>query len=200
VIGKVVQGQNHLTYVAQIYGAGEVDETPQPADYALGTFVRVALAEPPGGWLVGLIYDTTLLNPEFGRFGPRLSPLEELAVFSPDYLNEKAVLVGIMMLGSLTAQGQASQEVPQLAARTDSRVERLTPAQLRRFHGPPDAPQLVYIPRLLALNSPLVFDVVGLVLGQLRPLYPQAEILKVFDLLADELRWQRQVAPFGGGR
>jgi hypothetical protein len=198
VIGKIVQGQSHLAYIAQIYQAGEVEIVPQPADYALGTFVRVALAEPPGGWLVGLIYDTTLLNPEFGRFGPRLSPLEELAVFSPDYINEKAVLVGIVMVGSLDTQGRPSQEVPTLAARTDSPVERLTAAQLRRFHGPPEALHLVYIPRLLTLNSPLIFDVVGLVLDQLRPLYPQTKLLQMFDLLADEMRWQRQIAPFGG--
>ena len=37
-----------------------------------------------------MIYNTILMNPEFGSLGPRLSPKSELEIFSPDYLNEKA--------------------------------------------------------------------------------------------------------------
>ena len=46
IIGKLVQGRSHLDYVVQIYGPGEIEVTPQPEDYALGSFVRVA---QPGG-------------------------------------------------------------------------------------------------------------------------------------------------------
>lgn len=197
IIGKLVHSYGHLDYVAQIYGAGEVEVTPQPSHYALGTFVRVALPPSIGGWLVGLICDTTLLNPEFGRLGPRLSNSNELAVFSPDYLHEKAVLVAVMMLGQIAANGQVSQEVPSLAATSDSPVERLTKAQIRTFHGEPDAFAMTYAPRLLKSDSALAIDILGLVLNQLRPLYPHAELQQIFDVISDELRWRRQVTPFG---
>src|SRR5262249_38485195 len=42
---------------------------------------------------IGLIYDTILVNPAFGALGPRLSNDEQVEIFSPDYLSERAVLV-----------------------------------------------------------------------------------------------------------
>jgi len=69
--------------------------------------VRVALNDDR--WLVGLIYDTMLFHPGFGRLGPRLSPEPELAVFSPDYLNEKATLVGITAVGMMDGAGNVGQ-------------------------------------------------------------------------------------------
>ena len=94
MFGKLIKSNAHTDYVCQIYGPGEVDASPSPADYAFGTFVRIPLAVGYGH-LVGVIYDTVLLNPEFGNLGPRLSPVSDLAVFSPDYLAEKVTLVGI---------------------------------------------------------------------------------------------------------
>lgn len=73
VIGKVVKSNSHLDYVCQVYGPGETASTPLASDYAFGNFVRILIKERPKTWLVGLIYDTVLLNPEFGRLGPRLS-------------------------------------------------------------------------------------------------------------------------------
>ncbi|HKS71446.1 MAG TPA: hypothetical protein VJQ45_13565, partial [Ktedonobacterales bacterium] len=50
-------------------------------------------------WAIGLIYDTILLNPAFGALGPRLSSDAQNALFAPDYLAERAVLVSILLLG-----------------------------------------------------------------------------------------------------
>jgi hypothetical protein len=109
-LGKIVKSYSHIHYVCQIDGPLEVDAPPDPSDYAFGRFARVALRsgnqsevalrketapgsndEPPG-YVVGVIYDTTLLNPEFGTLGPRLSNDTQVALFSPDYLSEKAEL------------------------------------------------------------------------------------------------------------
>ncbi|HEV8193893.1 MAG TPA: hypothetical protein VGP82_20785, partial [Ktedonobacterales bacterium] len=51
-------------------------------------------------WAIGLIFDTILVNPAFGTLGPRLSSDEQVELFSPDYLSERAVLVSILLLGT----------------------------------------------------------------------------------------------------
>jgi hypothetical protein len=100
LIGKLVGSNSHTDYVCQAYGPGEVEAPSSPADHAFGTSVRIPLGGGRGR-LVGLIYDTVLLNPDFGNLGPRLSPAPDLAVFSPDYLAEKVTLVGITAIGAL---------------------------------------------------------------------------------------------------
>ena len=95
ILGKVIKSNGHVDYVCQIYGPGETALPPAPEDYAFGTFVRIAL--PDEASLIGLVYDTILMNPEFGNLGPRLSPSADLEIFSPDYLREKVVLVGLVL-------------------------------------------------------------------------------------------------------
>ncbi|MCB0148816.1 MAG: hypothetical protein KDE01_14335, partial [Caldilineaceae bacterium] len=84
-IGKIVKSNSHVDYVCQVYVFGEVPQPPDPADYGFGAFVAAEL-EPDGAGsprLIGLIYNTLLMNPEFGSLGPRLSPRAEVEVFSP---------------------------------------------------------------------------------------------------------------------
>ncbi len=113
-IGKIVKSNSHVDYVCQVHNPGETEYAPLPHDYAFGTFVRVELTGQPG-YLVGLIYSTILMNPEFGNLGPRLSPASDLEVFSPDYLREQATLVGILAVGQVTSDGQTLQGVPLVA-------------------------------------------------------------------------------------
>jgi hypothetical protein len=87
-------------------GAGE--RAPAADALALTTPPRGEGAGGRGSWAVGLIYDTILVNPAFGTLGPRLSNDEQVALFSPDYLSERAVLVSILLLGSITARPGAA--------------------------------------------------------------------------------------------
>ena len=80
-------------------------------------------------------------------------------------------------------------------------MERLTTAQIQAFHGEPGAFDMAYVPRLItALEIPRALDVLALVLNQLRPLFPEAALRQFFDLLVDDLRWRRQITPFGRGQ
>jgi len=195
-IGKIIKSNSHTDYICQVYGPGEVKTPPTREDYAFGTFVRVELGDER--WLVGIIYDTMLFNPDFGRLGPRLSPEPELAVFSPDYLNEKAILVGIAAVGMMDATGNVVQGVPALAASTDALVERMTDDQVRTFHQGNPIPQLAYAPLLLAQGSPLALPLLQTVIARLMALFPnQADLLAV---LQDDLAWKAQVGPLGGAR
>ena len=68
-LARIVKSNSHVEYVAQVMRPGEVDEAPAAADYAFGTFV--AIPRSSGDVAVGVVFDTTLVNPEFGALGPR---------------------------------------------------------------------------------------------------------------------------------
>lgn len=199
-LGKLVKSNSHIDYVCQIYGPSETEVLPLPTDYAFGTFVRIALPTQTKSWLIGLIYDTVLLNPDFGRLGPRLSTQSELAVFSPDYLNEKATLVGIVTIGALEVGGTTFQGVPPLSALTDAQVEKLTDDQVVAFHTGNPSMHLAYAPLLLTQATPLAPYLLQIVLKRLKALFSQSENNKMLELMLDNLIWQSQVGPFGGGR
>lgn len=198
LLGKIVKSNSHTDYVCQLYGPGEVQDCPAPRDHAFGTFVRIALPIQPTSWLVGLIYDTVLVNPDFGRLGPRLSPQTELAVFSPDYLNEKAILVGITAVGTLTVDGRATQGVPAMAATTDALVERMSDDEVRIFHGGASTLSLAYAPLLLSQGTPLAPHLLHSVLSRLSELLTNPAQVALLVLIKDGLLWQSQIGILEG--
>jgi hypothetical protein len=195
-IGKLVKSNSHTDYICQIYGPGEIETPPTPVDHAFGTFVRIPLDNAAND-LVGLIYDTQLFNPDFGNLGPRLSPAPDLAVFSPDYLAEKATLIGITAVGTLAPDGTATHGVPLLAARIDALVERMDDSAVRTFHrAPGGGVRLGYAPLLLSLGSPLARYLLLHVVDRLTALFPGQEAH--LSVLRGELAWQAMVGPVGG--
>jgi hypothetical protein len=136
------------------------------------------------------------MNPEFGNLGPRLSPPAELEVFSPDYLQEQATLVGIVAVGQVTSGGP-HQGVPYLAATVGAEVTTMTADEVRSFHVPAsgDGLALAYAPLLLAQGDPLVPHLLLNVISRLDNLFPsQARQLAV---LRGNLAWKTVVAPVG---
>ena len=199
LIGKLVKSNSHTDYVCQVYGPGEVETPPVPADHAFGTFVRIPLDETASD-LVGVVYDTVLLNPDFGNLGPRLSPAPDLAIFSPDYLAEKVTLVGVTAIGTLGPDGAATHGVPSLAAQIDVLVERMDDDAIRAFHRPASSNSagvhLGYAPLLLALGSPLSRLLLLRVVDRLIALFPGREAH--LSVLRGELAWQTVIGPLGG--
>lgn len=193
-IGKIVNSSSHIEYICQVYGPGEVECCPLPEDYAFGTFVGIE--RPDGGHLVGAIWNTSLLNPEFGNLGPRLSPSSDLAVFSPDYLSEKVTLVAVVMLGSLEPGGAARQGVPALAASIDAQVRLLERDEIVAFHQAEGRLQLGYLPMLASLTSNPLAPYLSLrIVELLGDLFPdEASRLAI---LADNLAWKTRVEPVG---
>lgn len=196
ILGKIVKSNSHTDYVCQIYGPGEVETPPAPADYAFGSFVHISLGASYGH-LIGVIYDTMLLNPDFGNLGPRLSTAQDLAIFSPDYLAEKVTLVGITVVGMVSPADAPLHGVSPLAAQIDALVERLDTEAVRAFHQTPGGGvQIGYAPLLLALGSPLARHLVLHLVAYLEQLFPaQAATLTV---LRQELAWQTAIGPLGG--
>jgi hypothetical protein len=233
-IGKIVKSDSHINYVCQIYGPREVEVEPGPADYAFGRFVRVAIrsnqaddadhalddvlgiSQEPITYAVGVIYDTILLNPAFGALGPRLSNETQVELFSPDYIAEKAVLIYVMVLGTMEVQRAPEGEmrvlsamhgVPPLSLELGSEIETVTDEEVRAFHffsdpvesGMSDATtpylHMGYLPHIIAQRSSLLPMVTLRIIDQLERLFPQN--LSVLSIVKHNFAWRLKVETTG---
>lgn len=228
-IGKIVGSESHVRYTCQIFGPGEVASPPDPSAYAFGSFVRIPLrtaraapdvtdaamrgdalpstqAQPL--YAVGFIYDTILVNPAFGALGPRLSNDEQLTVFSPDYLAERAVLVSILALGTMRGDGAAGAPAgrvthgpPALAPDLGAAVEPLTEAQVRAFHVFADSPRerpylhLGYLPHTVTQGHPLLPLAMLRTVERLETLLP--ENVALLAIVKRNLAWRLKVLAAG---
>ena len=227
-IGKIVGSESHVRYTCQIFGPGEVAAPPDPAAYAFGSFVRIPLrtalaapdvtgavrgdvlpsTQPQPLYAVGFIYDTILVNPAFGALGPRLSNDEQLAVFSPDYLAERAVLVSILALGTIRGDGAAGAPAgrvthgpPALAPDLGAAVEPLSEAQVRAFHIFGDSPRerpylhLGYLPHTVTQGHPLLPLAMLRTVERLETLLPDNAAL--LAIVKRNLAWRLKVLAAG---
>jgi hypothetical protein len=157
---------------------------------------------------VGLIYDTILLNPAFGSLGPRLSNDEQVALFSPDYLAERAVLVSILLLGTLTAQRggavHVSHGVPPIAPDLSAEVSALPDEDLRAFHFFADhaAPggarpylHMGYLPHAVAQDNPLLPMAMLRTIERLERLFPENAAL--LSIVKRNFAWRLKVQTAG---
>lgn len=194
LLGKIIQSNSHLDFLCQIYREDEIENPPNAQDFALGRFVSVDL--PDGSQMVGVIYNTQLFNPDFGRLGPRLSPQSELKIFSPDYLQERATLILIAALGTLQSGNTATQTPPTLTPDPDARVHALSDEDTRSFHDIKGQFQMAYAPFLLGQRSPSTSELLIIIVDQLIELFPDQ--VRLLSLIRDDLLWRARVSPFGG--
>ncbi len=192
-IGKIVSASSHIDYVCQVFAKGEAEVVPEPSDYGFGQFVAIEAAD--GSSLVGLVHNTSLLNPEFGNLGPRLSPHEDLAVFAPDYLSEQATLVAILVVGLLDAHLQARQGVPSIAAHPDARARALARAEIDAFHRAHGHLQMAYLPLLTGLQSALAPSLLEQTFALLSTLFP-ADSARI-NVLRANVAWRARILPTG---
>lgn len=232
-IGKIVRSESHVRYTCQIYAPGEVATPPQPVDYAFGSFVGIPLratvddatrallpaplaanAAPDGlpaageTWAVGLIYDTILVNPAFGTLGPRLSNDEQVTLFSPDYISERAALVSILLLGTISRQSsgalRVAHGVPALAADLGTEVTGLPDNAVRAFHvfadesGPGGTRAYLhmgYLPHAIAQNHPLLPTAMLQTIERLERLLPENTAL--LAIVKRNFAWRLKVEATG---
>lgn len=197
-IGKVVSSNSHIDYVCQVYGPGEFESPPPPADYAFGSFVVIGMegAQVPGDKLIGVIYNTLLVNPDYGSLGPRLSSRQDLEIFSPDYLSETATLIGIMVLGGFDADGSAHQGVPGPASAINASVYKLSEDEIRAFHRNAQGRlQLHYAPLLMNQGNPLISPLFINIVDQLSTLFPDQQ--QQLTVMRNNLAWKNIVRPAG---
>jgi hypothetical protein len=230
IIGKIVKSSSHINYVCQIYGPLEIEAPPDVVDYAFGHFVRVAVPLRRSGisrngqekeqysdeasiyHIVGVIYDTQLLNPSFGSLGPRLSSETQVELFSPDYLSEQAVLVHLVVLGMMEQHGHSSSllkfsivhGIPSFPLELNSSVETMTDEDVHRFHLFHDRVDVQnqyeylhmgYLPHMIAQRNSLIPLVILRIIDQLEQLFPQH--LSLLSILKRNFAWRLKVETTG---
>lgn len=203
-IGTIVNSNSHIDYVCQLTGPFEREVQPAPEAYAFGAFVAIDLPLPSANLqgspaasssLIGVIYNTILVNPNFTTLGPRLTSPAEQSVFSPDLADENAMLVGILALGWHDGT-HMQQGTPRFAAEVSAPVRTLAASEFRRFHR--DAVgnlALRYAAALLALNNPLVPALLLEIIDRLESLFPRDQAL--LHVMRDNIAWKSIVRPAG---
>src|SRR5256714_7717505 len=131
-IAKIVKSNSHVDYVARVVDKLDVDDPPSVSDYGFAQFASIPLED--GSEVVGVIYNSLLINPEYGSFGPRLSTAIDNSVLSPDYLNEQGLLLGILLLGWRDAEGKNHHAIPRRVIPVNQEVYSFKEADVQRFH------------------------------------------------------------------
>jgi hypothetical protein len=194
-IAKIVSSNSHVDYVARVVDELDADEPPAPEDYGFAQFVCVPVAE--GEEVVGVVYDSQLSNPDYGSFGPRLSSHKELKVLSPDVLNERGVLLGVVLRGGRqrAPAGEVGwagrQGVPRRVVPVGQDVFRLSDEDVADFHrGEDGRVRLHYFSQAIAHAGPFAAPLVESVIEQLEPACTPAERQRLC-VLKKSLVWQR---------
>ncbi|MFN0110203.1 MAG: hypothetical protein ACKVZH_15215 [Blastocatellia bacterium] len=190
LIAKVVKSNSHVDYLARVLDSFESKESPKSEDYGFAQFVKVAVG---AGEVVGVIYNSQLINPEFGNYGPRLSTPPELnSVFSPDYLNEQGVMIGVLLLGWRDGQ-KSNHGIPRAVLPINSQVEVMTDDEVRQFHcGKNGAAQLGYYAHLTTHAGDFAFQLLAAIADQLEELLDESERARL-SVLRRTISWQQTV-------
>lgn len=131
-IAKIVKSNSHIDYVGRVIDELDVADPPSSEDFGFANFVRLPLENDSE--IIGVIYNSMLVNPEYANYGPRLSPKPELGSFSPDYLNEQGFLIGILLLGAKDKTGKIMQGVPHRVVPAGQDVYKIDGENVKEFH------------------------------------------------------------------
>lgn len=190
LLAKIVKSNSHVDYVARVLDRMETGGAPEAGDYGFGQFVKISVNSCE---VVGVIYNSQLINPEFGNYGPRLSTPPDLnSVFSPDYLNEQGVMIGVLLLGWRDEQGN-HQRVPRVVLPINSMVDTMTADEVLRFHGHKHGSvQLGYYSHVTTHAGDFAFQLLTAVADQLEGLLDERECARL-SVLRRTLSWQQTV-------
>src|SRR5215213_6678486 len=148
-IAKIVSSNSHIDYVARVIDSLDVAEPPDSEDYGFAQFVKLPFEDETE--IIGVVYDSILVNPEYANYGPRLSPKPELGSFSPDYLNEQGFLIGILLLGTINQANKISHGVPRRVVPAGQDVLKIEADDVKKFHtDEKDCLQIHYYAQVVA--------------------------------------------------
>jgi hypothetical protein len=194
-LAKIVKSNSHVDYVGRVIDALDADEPPGPTDYGFAQFVSMPLDD--GVEVIGVIYNSQLINPEYGNFGPRLSSVTDNSVLSPDYLNEQGLLLGILLLGWRDSSKGNHQTVPRRVIPVNQDIYRLSDEDVRRFHLDSGGHiHLHYYSQVMTHAGPFSASLIETIIEQLEPVCEPEERGRLC-VLKQALVWQRTV---GGQR
>ncbi|MBC7795313.1 MAG: hypothetical protein H7Z37_00410 [Pyrinomonadaceae bacterium] len=189
-IAKIVKSNSHIDYVGRVIDVLDTATPPNSSDYGFAQFVKLPLEDETE--VVGVIYNSQILNPDYGSYGPRLSPQPELAVLSPDYLNEQGLLIGILLLGWRDkSKNEVWHGVPRCIVPVNQDVFRLAESDFFDFHSNTNGKiRLHYYSQIISHANEFSSFLLESILTQLAPMCCD-EDCKRLTVLKQSLNWQR---------
>jgi hypothetical protein len=191
-IAKIVSSNSHIDYVGRVIDSLDVAEPPDAEDYGFAQFVSLPIDN--SSEIVGVIYDSILINPEYANYGPRLSPKPELTNFSPDYLNEQGFLIGILLLGSKDKSGKITHGVPRRVVPAGQDVFKIEAADIKKFHADEnDCLQIHYYSQIIAHAGLFAVPLLESIIEQLSFDCSEQDKQRL-GVLKQTLAWQRTMS------
>lgn len=186
-IASIVASNSHIDYVARVVDKLEGGLPPAAEDHGFGEFVAMEFENES---IVGVIYDSRLINPEYGGFGPRLGPRPSLEPFKPDSKVEKGILLGIILLGAMHGDGGIEHEIPRRIIPAGHAVNRMPPDDVACFHSlPGGGAKMHYLSSLMLYAGGLGVPLVKSIIARLDA-YCSDEDRQTFAVLERSLRWK----------
>ncbi|MGI8882862.1 MAG: hypothetical protein ACR2IA_01280 [Pyrinomonadaceae bacterium] len=187
-IAKIVSSNSHIDYVGRVIDGLDANEPPTAEDYGFAQFVRLPTEQEE---VVGVIYNSMLVNPEYANFGPRLSPKPELGSFSPDYLNEQGFLIGILLLGTKGADDVILHGVPRRVVPAGQDVYKIDRAEVKKFHADEnECLQIHYYSQIVAHAGLFAVPLLESIIEQLSLDCSESDKQRL-GVLKQTLAWQR---------
>lgn len=182
-IAKIVSSNSHIDYIGRVIDELDANDPPRSDDYGFGQFVSIGLEDTT---VVGVIYNSLLINPEYANFGPRLSPKPSLENFSPDFLNEQGILLGILLIGTLGGE----HGIPRRIVSPGADVEALNAEQVKTFHTHGENLRLHYYSQVIAHTGVYAVPLLETIIDGLSRDCSEADGQQL-SLLKQSLAWQR---------
>ncbi len=188
-IAKIVSSNSHIDYVGRVIDSLDASEPPSAEDYGFAQFVSLPIEDETE--IVGVIYNSMLVNPDYASFGPRLSPKPELGSFSPDYLNEQGFLIGILLLGYKDKDGKITHGVPRRVVPAGQDVYKIEAEEVKKFHtDQSDCLQIHYYSQLIAHAGLFAVPLLEAVIEELSLDCTDSDRQRL-GVLKQTLAWQR---------
>lgn len=207
-LGSIATSNTHMDYVAQVFRDDEREQPPAKQDYGFGQpvyAVQPIRGEPHA--VVGVVYDSQLVDPDQGRDGPRLAAPEQ-ELFVPGYVDEKQTLLGIALLGYARLEpledpaGESggegvtvphrfrsvSQSMPRWTLEVDDFVFRLPAEGVRQFHVQNGQFRMEYYQRLISTARMFGPEVTLELLERVRSVSDVGE--ELLDVIEQKVRWR----------
>jgi hypothetical protein len=187
-VARIVSSNSHIDYIARVIDSTDgSEELPAPADYCFGQFVSL---EGDGEDVIGVIYDSRLVNPEYGSFGPRSGPRAELARHNADFVHEQGILIGVLLLGTVDASGKVFHGVPGKIVPVGQSVSKIDAEHVASFHTTADGGvHLRYYPQVVANARQFAIPLLSTIIDQLVAGCSDVEAQKL-QVLKQSLTWQ----------
>jgi hypothetical protein len=188
-IAKIVSSNSHIDYVGRVIDSLDTGEPPTAEDFGFAQFVSLPLEDETE--IIGVIYNSMLVNPDYASFGPRLSPKPELGSFSPDYLNEQGFLIGILLLGSKDKNEKITHGVPRRVVPSGQDVYKIEANEVKRFHtDQSDCLQIHYYSQVVAHAGLFAVPLLEAVIEELALGCTDSDRQRL-GVLKQTLAWQR---------